>query len=284
MMKVAKERKFKREYIPIIGLALFLLLLIAVLIIVFLWEKKDYNINVPADEFIANEILVDTSDSLCDEATVSKLYSDFSEVEFKWEPVEIETGNGVDQATGEKVPVYTYVYDVTFDNVTEDMYIIIENDNRRTQKDQIKLTYEKDAKDGKITYRTEVTELVITYTVSIYAAKHDCKDELFRKFTFQTPIYNKWHAIDVCANYPEFKYCSKFLTEHTPTDDTFFKELYAWGESNKIKITSFYDTLDVEEEDFYKYLTPEAQQVYDKHMKTTTTKKVSITTTKKAGN
>ena len=289
MMKVKKEKKFKREYIPIIALALILIALLAILIIVFMWEKKDFNINVPEDEFIANEILVDTSGSLCDEKTVSKLYEDFSEVEFKWTPVEIERDNGADQGTNETIKTKTYVYDVTFEGVTEDMYIIIENDNRKTNQPKVKLTY-KDAKDGKITYRTEHTELVITYTVSIYAAKYECKDELFRKFTFQTPIYNKWSDIDICENYPKFKYCSKFLTEHVPTDDTFFTELYAWGEQSKVKVTVFYDTLNVEQNDYYQYLPDSAKQVYDKY-KTTTTTKQAITkattttkTTKKAGN
>lgn len=288
MMKVAKEKKFKREYVPVIVLALILILLLVILILVFMWEKKDFNIRVPEEEYIANEILVDTSNSACSESTVSKLYQDFSEVEFKWTPVEIERDNGADQTNNQVVKTKTYVFDVTFDNVTEDMYIIIENDNRRTEKDRVKLTY-ADAKDGKITYRTEHTELVITYTVSIYAAKYECKDELFRKFTFQTPIYNRWSDIDICENYPKFDYCKKFLTTHVPTDDMFFTELHQWGEKNKIKITNFYDTLDIEKEDFYDYLPDHAKEVYDKKKKTTTTsqkitKKTTTVTTKKAGN
>ena len=103
MMKVAKEKKFKREYVPVIILALILILLLVILILVFMWEKKDFDIRVPEEEYIANEILVDTSNSACGESTVSKLYQDFSEVEFKWTPVEIERDNGADQTNNQVV-------------------------------------------------------------------------------------------------------------------------------------------------------------------------------------
>ena len=286
MMKIKKEKKFKREYIPIIVLAIILILLLTILVLVFMWEKKDFNINVPKDEFIANEIIVDTSGSLCDNKTVSKLYEDFSEVEFKWEVKEHKYKNGADQYTGELVDVTTYIYEVTFDNVTEDMYIIIENDNRRTEKEKVKFTY-KDAKDGKITYKTEPTEILITYTVSIYAAKYECKDELFRKFTFQTPIYNKWYDIDICKEYPKFEYCKQFITGHTPSDDQFFTALHKYGKENKVEITVFADTLDYDSDDFYKYLPDSSKEVYDRYKKTTTTKAAittKATTTKKVGN
>ena len=42
MMKVQKERKFKKEYIPVIVLALILILLLTLLVVVIMYEKKDY--------------------------------------------------------------------------------------------------------------------------------------------------------------------------------------------------------------------------------------------------
>ena len=237
MMKVQKERKFKKEYIPVIVLALILILLLTLLVVVIMYEKKDYKLpNMPEYEYVTNEILVDTSNSTCSAVEIDKLYQSANKVTFKYAEERVVVGKGVDVITGEEEPTYGYVFNVQFSNITEDIYIRITNDNLFTEKKIVQIKA-KDAEEGKYTYQTEYTDDVVTYTVEIYTSNEHCQGELFRKFTFETPIYNRLAGMDLCQEFKEFEYCQKFITKDRPSMDQFYEKLYAYIEKEKIDVS-----------------------------------------------
>ena len=247
MAKIKSERKFKREYIPVIVLGFILILLLALLLIVFRYEKKDYNIKIPDSDYEMNDLIIDTSDSLCSESEVDKLYNSAANITYEYSPTQIKVADGVNSDTGEKEDVMGTVYNVKIKDIPKDMYIIIENNNRFTKKEKVVLKSDK-IKDNAVTYQTEYTDSIITYTVSVYTEGGDCANELFRKFTFNTPIKNKWSQLDICTWYPKFELCSEYINQNLPTYAEFYTELGKYIDENE-EITSVHDFEPVEKEE-----------------------------------
>lgn len=241
MMKKEKKQ-LKVEYIPVIISFMILLLLIGILIFAVLYNKSKFVINVPGEDYITNEILVDTSKSLCNQKKIKELYNKANKIKLSYQDEKVVVGQAQNQDTLDIVDTYGYVFNVEFKNVPEDMYMIIESDNINFKDDKVILKGE-DAKKGILKYQTKYTELVVEYTVSIYSSKYDCVDELFRKFTFITPIYNRYHDMYICDAYPEFELCEKFIVENKPSLQTFYNRLYKYGRENDIVITNTYESI-----------------------------------------
>ena len=267
---IKKEKKqFKVEYVPVVISFLVLLLLIGILVFIILYNKNKYDVDVPGEEYITNEMLVDTSDSLCNTKRVNELHKKANKISISYKDEKVIIGQAQSQDTLEMVDTYGYVFNVEFKNVPEDMYLVIKSDNINFKDDKTTLKGE-DAKDGVLTYQTKYTELIVEYTVSIYSSKYDCQDELFRKFTFTTPIYNRYHNMYICEAYPDFELCQKFITENKPSMEAFYNRLYKYGKANDIVITNTYESI-------YGTTTKKTE-------KTTTSKKDESKTNKKEKN
>lgn len=237
-----RKREFKREYVPVVIASILLVLLVIALIFAIFYDKEDFDINVPEENGMLNEILVDTSESLCDSKTIQKLYNQANDVKVTYKPVKKVTSTGVDLDTNEDVEVESYVYEVTISNITEDIYLIIKNDNIYF-KDIVKTIKYADTKKGKYVFTTDYTELLVTYEVSVYSAEKSCKDELYRKFTFITPIYNRFYDMYTCVSYPDFKWCQQFITEDVPSYQEFQTELKKYAKSERITTTNIFDSM-----------------------------------------
>lgn len=240
MTKKKEKKNFKVEYIPVIVSFLILLLLIGILIFMILYNKDKFNVDIPNQEYITNEMIVDTSDSLCKKSEVEDLYKRANKITISYDDEKVVIGQSQNQDTLEIVDAYGYVFNVKFENVPEDMYLVIKSDNINFKDDIVTLKGE-DAKKGVLTYQTKYTELIVEYTVSVYAAKYDCQDELFRRFTFKTPIYNRYHDMYICEAYPEFELCKEFITEDKPSMQVFYNRLHKYGKENDIVITNTYE-------------------------------------------
>lgn len=233
-----RKREFKREYVPVVIASILLVLLVIALIFAIFYDKDDFDIEIPENEAIKNEILVDTSESLCDTNTIKKLYNDADKITLTYKEKEEVVGKGMDQDTNEEVDVYGYVFDVELTDITDDFYLVIKSDNPY-EENNATIKY-SDTKDGTYTFTTKYTDVIVTYEVSIYANVEDCKDELFRKFTFVTPIYNRFGDLGVCQQYEDFKWCKKFITEDVPTYQEFYYELDKYIKKEKITTTQDY--------------------------------------------
>lgn len=279
--KIKKERKFKREYIPVVLLSIVLIVLLVALFIVFRWEKKNYKVNLPVENKPFDEIIVDTSNSTCDAATISKLYETANKISFDYTPKKVVVDRTEDEE-GNMMDVYGWTFEITFKNIPKDMYIMIKNDSTlEEEKPIVRVDYE-DTKDGVYTYTERSTIMMVTYTVSIYTKNENCKNEMFRRFTFRTPIYNRYYDLDICDAYRDFEWCQQFVTKDRPSMDEFFVLLNEWGDKNKIKITSMLEAesngepqkIDCEDP----YMREEEKKACREYIKTSTTVK---TTTKK---
>lgn len=236
-----KEKKyFKREYIPVYISTFTLILLIVALVALFLYDKEDFDVDKPEQEYIKNEMVVDTSGSTCSADEKKLIHEETDNVEIKYEPMKAVIGTGLE--FGEEEEVEGYIFKVTFHNMNENMFATITNDNENTQK-KIELLKFADAKNGVLEYLTESSTKVVTYTVRIYTHNKNCENEMFRKFTFVTPVYNRYHEIDMCQAYPEFELCQEFIDVDRPSLSEFQKALYEWGEKEDIIITNLYEKL-----------------------------------------
>ncbi len=205
MEKLRSETKrFNKGYVPVIISSLFLLVLLVGLIVVILVKptedkeeekKKD-------DSLRQNEIVVDTSSLKCSKDDINKLVKEASNITVNYKVSEKEIGEPVlDEANSTPdEPVYikdtVYAYDINFENVTEDVKLVITNDNASN-------TYTftgDDIKDGKVGFVTEHVLETIRYTVTIYSNEGECKDSVVRKFTFETPMFNPWSDMTMCSD------------------------------------------------------------------------------------
>lgn len=274
--KIKKERKFKREYIPVVLLSILLIILLVALFVVFRWEKKNYKVNLPVENKPFDEIIVDTSNSTCDAAIISKLYETANKISFDYTPKKVVVDK-TEAENGVMVDVYGWVFDITFKNIPKDMYLVIENNSTlEDDKPSVRIEY-KDTKDGTYTYSDRSIISMVNYTVTVYTNNKNCSDEIFRKFKFTMPIYNRFYDMDICDGYPEFKWCKQFITEDKPSMDEFYVELNKWAKENNIKIT---DRLHHETQAGYE-INCEEHGMHEKEKEACRAYKATLTTTKK---
>ena len=236
-MKIQKESKIKREYIPVIVLIVLLLILLALLVSVIIYDKKDFNLpEIEEYNFVTNEMVVDTSNSKCDSGEIQQLYDIANKIKFTYDHERIVVGEGINVVTLEKEDLYGYVFNIKFENLNDDLYLVIKNDNPWSKKETVTIKPDQ-YKKGKYTYQTEYTDDMVTYTMQVYSNKGDCIGEMFRKFTFETPIYNRIGKMDVCTEFPEFEYCKLFINKDVPSMDQFYEALYKYIDKEDIDIS-----------------------------------------------
>ena len=206
----SERRRFNKGYVPVIISSLFLLVLLVGLVIVILVKPtEDKEEEKKKDEGLRqNEIVVDTNSLKCSKDDINKLVKEASNITVNFKVGEKEIGEAfLDEANSTPdEPVYVkdtvYAYDINFENVTEDVKIIVTNDNASN-------TYtftSEDIKDGKVGFLTENVLEKIIYTVSIYSNKDECKGSVVRKFTFETPKFNPWSHMIMCTD-SESEFC-----------------------------------------------------------------------------
>lgn len=237
MMKMKKESKMKREYVPVIALIALLILLLVLLVIVIIYDKKDFKLpEIEEYNFVTNEMVVDTSNSKCDSKEIQELYNLANKIKFTYDYELVEIGTGINVMTGEREPIKGYVFNIELNNLTDDVYFTIKNDNAWTEKEIVTIKPDQ-YKKGKYTYQTEYTDDMVTYTMQVYSNKGDCIGEMFRKFTFETPIYNRIAKMDICTEFPEFEYCKLFINKDVPSMDQFYEALYKYIDKEDIDIS-----------------------------------------------
>lgn len=215
-------KKFKREYTPVVIAVIILIALIGALIATLLYKGEYLDETPQSDEFIQEEMVIDNKNSKCNSKELDELFKRARKVELETKMIKIFLETVPDLATeNEFVDIYADVLEVTLKNVTDDIYIKVTNNKN----DNVQTLKKKDFKDGVVKFNTEYTTEVITYTIEVHANKYDCVDEIVRKFTVLTPIYNNYSNMGQCNDYPEFRYCQEFLTEDMISLGQFRKEL-----------------------------------------------------------
>lgn len=223
MTRLKEKKEFKREYIPVIVTGIILILLIGALVFMIFYKGKLDLEDVPVDSgHKVDELNVEVDKDKCSTDLIKKLSNEANKIKMSYKEKAIQAElYEVDDDSGENFYNYDYVWNVKFDNVTDNFYLKITNDSNDTVK-----TITKDTLvDGKWEFDTVHNDDVVTYTISVISNPEGCKEQVFRKFELKALIFNIWSTSAKCSVYKDFKYCQRWTDEDTLTFDKFETEL-----------------------------------------------------------
>ncbi len=229
-MKAYKEKKrFKREYIPVIIAVIILIALIVALVFVLKDNKKDFDIKIDEDINNTEEISVDTKNTKCNNDDASKIKSAAEKVKISYKVEKVNAGTAIDlDAEGmPEVDLYDYGFVVSIQNITEDIYVVVKND----YSDDVFTYHFSDTDNGTKTFDSLATDESVTITFEIKSENSNCKDEVFRKVSITTPIYNYLSETEFCAKNSTLDVCKQFSDRKY--DSTEFDEAKKEVEKNK---------------------------------------------------
>ena len=244
-MIIEKEKKhYFRDYKAVIIASLILLVMVAGLVITFrtdiqyIYElvknrEKDINSNIYIEDTNINY-----SDSLCDADELNMLIMTAQNIKISFKGSNQENGVGIIPNTGEEVTMYNYLFDIKYENITDNFKIRIkDNDIFNSENGNILIINYSDTEKGVYNFKAPYNINFVTYYVSIYSSdKTSCPNELLRKIQFTTPIYNSLKDYMICddEDMKDFKYCK----EETLTESEFvsIKEFFNMAEEYKNNI------------------------------------------------
>ena len=191
-----KNKEFNKAYVPVIISSIILILLIVGLIAVVLINpnsdtNNSNNIVVDKGEYKVNsdDVVVDTSTTSCSSSVANKIAKDASNVSVSFDVTTYSDGEKAITGGGEEEIDDEIVYDaynIQFTNITKNIYIKVTNNLN----DETKVLKYDDVKDGIASYISIYVTKKVKYTVTVYSNDDSCIGEVFRKFTFTTPIFN----------------------------------------------------------------------------------------------
>lgn len=174
--------------------------------------------------------------SSCSYSEQAELNNKAANVRTTYEIVEVKDGTAidVDNSTTENqilVDVIKKGFNINVLNITDDIFVKISNDKNSN----IHTFKRSDTINGVATFQTTLTSDIVTYTIEIYANNYECSGELVRKYTMITPMYNKYSALQVCTDNPDFYYCKEFISTENVSFDTFYRNLEKYQTQKKVE-------------------------------------------------
>ena len=217
MSRSYQPYRFKREYIPVIIALLILGLLIAALVYTITYKPKTKDQYYEENSVATDEVIVDTSNTVCTEEVNNKIKEDANNVKIKYEVVsdyyfgkadELDTDLNGDGEFGE-IDIYGPALRISIEGITDNVYVKLENDLDY----QVQTYKASDAQDGIVKFDQTENAYIRTYDVKVYSANTECGEVLFREFTFKLPRLNELRQTNACSEYPDMKMCSSFVWE-----------------------------------------------------------------------
>ncbi len=98
--------------------------------------------------------------------------------------------------------------DVTILNITDQVYLTIEN-NKSTEK---KTYYYSDTENGILHFSKENVYEIVEYKIQVFSNHEHCQGDLLRTITLLTPMYNDYSDYGYCNSLPNLFYCQEFIT------------------------------------------------------------------------
>ena len=236
-MKIEKERKFKREYIPVILAGLILILFVSLIVLTVNYEANITDDSTPESEVVDNEDLaIEKTDSKCSTDELKEIIASASKISgtYSKQSKQVPMENADDP---EMSPLYfpdgtqTYNYlELLIKGITDDVYVKITNNYN----DEVKTIKASDLDEsGEFRYEAPTMDEKVEYVINVYSNKYDCVDEVVRKVAFTTNIYNNYSEMLACVMYPNYPNCSIFIPDAI-TYDQFDKGLTEYQKKNKV--------------------------------------------------
>lgn len=216
MMKIEKEKKFKREYIPVI-LGIIILILFSILLVLTI----NYDGNIKKEPIENNNSISDTDDlavektnSKCSKEQLNKLVESANKVSAEYYvdekriKEELTEENKIYYETLEDGYSIEKIISISIFGINDDIYAIVTNDFNNAS---ITIKKENLNKDGKYIFEAADIGTRVNYTVSIYANDSTCPGEVLRKTTFKTKIFNNFSLSMACVTYPNYENCTELV-------------------------------------------------------------------------
>lgn len=217
-MKIEKEKKFKREYIPVIIAIIIMIVMFAVLVLAIFYEDKNVYEEVPTTNSNTSDLAVDKKDSKCSSKELDELIKISDKITAEYY-LKMIPSTAVDDF-GDLMEGEQPVIELKVSNLTSDVYIIVKN----SLNDETKKYMFEDTTDGVFTFEGVSLDEKVTYTFEVYSNKYDCINEIIRSFSLKTKIYNTYSTMLTCVQYPDFSLCDEFVDQRV-SYNTFFAKL-----------------------------------------------------------
>lgn len=216
MMKIEKERRFKREYIPVILGCLILILFFVLLVLTINYdgniEKEKITNNNAISE--TDDLAINKTDSKCSQEELNKLMGNANKVgaeyyvDEKRYKVELNEETKGFYDTLDDGYATDKIISISISGITDDIYAVITNDfNEAT----ITVRKENLNEEGRYIFESVDASKRVTYTVSIYSNNSNCAEELLRKTAFKTKIFNNFSLSMACVVYPNYENCVELV-------------------------------------------------------------------------
>ena len=174
------------------NILLVLLLIIAIL-----------QVNVNAASLCSHEKQVELQKKA---ASVKVTYEEATE---EADPNSYGSPESVGEQYAEDKVLYIDYFKLKILNVTEDIYIKLENS---VNKDIKYIRYE-DTDEGEFTIDWKDLTQVVTFTYTIYTSDQtECPNEQLYSGIVALPMKNRFYSKAVCRDIPEFELCQKYTT------------------------------------------------------------------------
>lgn len=117
--------------------------------------------------------------------------------------------------SGEEETFTDYIGTIFIYNLTPDIYAIVDDGTTKQR-----VNYEEKY-DGDALVSTDAMSVVKNYTVSIYAVNTSCNKNAIREINVTIPRLNNYYYDSLCQTYPDYFYCSQFMTVDSISYDDF---------------------------------------------------------------
>ena len=215
-MKIEKERKFKREYIPVVLAGLILLFFVILLFLTINYEPKaETSNNNDTNEVVNEDLAIDKEKSKCNTEELNEVINAANKIsgtyslQVKKVAIEDEENDNNLEYYTDGLQDYKYI-EILIKGITDDVYVKINN----SYNDEVKVIKASDLDENKeYKYEAPTMDERVSYTLEIYSNKYDCIDEVVRKVVFDTRIYNTYSSMLACLMYPNYSNCATFVNK-----------------------------------------------------------------------
>ena len=132
-----------------------------------------------------------------------------------------------DTESGETFNAIDYLGMVYIYNLTPDIYAVVSSGSSKTN------VYYDEENPSVSSYISGGMASVKNYKISIYPTNTNCGKTAIRELNVTVPRLNRYYSYDSCSNYPDYFYCSQFMTSDDIAEEDFVKGITEYAKTHK---------------------------------------------------
>ena len=154
----------------------------------------------------------------CDYDTEAKINNAAGTVRAEYQTYEYNN-NYYDETYDEEVSESYWYGLIHIYNLSDEVYVKVIDNNGNSKE----YTADDVAADGVIYVGTGMANEVKNYKIEVYATDSSCVDDVIRTINIQIPRYNVFSTYSQCLEYPDYYYCSEFVSSSNISEREFYK-------------------------------------------------------------